>query len=65
MQVKSIRPEQTETYEFRPPMEAVQLRQQAQGMPASIRRDELLQKARQADTAADINQRLASPFPQP
>ncbi len=59
------RPEQNETFEFRLQMEAVKLRKQAEGMPAGIRRDELLQKAHQADNAIHMNQWLASSFPQP
>lgn len=55
----------TETFEFRLQMEAVKLRKQAEGMPAGVRRDELLQKARQADTAVHMNQWLASSFPRP
>ena len=55
--------QQTETFEFRLQMEAVGLRKQAEGMPAGIRRDELLQKARHADAAA--NRRLASSILQP
>lgn len=65
MQIKSDRLEQSATYEFRLPMEAVQLRRQAEGMPAGIRRDELLQKARQTEAAAHVNRRLASLFLQP
>jgi len=59
------RHKQTETFEFRLQMEAAKLRKQAEGMPAGIRRDELLQKARQADSAVHMNQWLASPFPRP
>ena len=62
---KPNRHKRTETFEFRLQMEAVKLRKQAEGMPAGIRRDELLQKARQADNAVQMNQWLASPFPQP
>ncbi len=41
--------------------EAINLRKQAEGMPLSIRRDELLRKANQMDTAANVNKSLASP----
>jgi hypothetical protein len=58
------RPNQNETFEFRLQMEAARLRKQAEGMPAGVRRDELLQKARQADAAVHMNQWLASPFSQ-
>ena len=54
--------QQTGTFEFRLPMEAVKLRKQAEGMPAGVRRDELLQKARQADGGPHMNWRLASLF---
>jgi hypothetical protein len=62
---KPKRYKQTETFEFRPQMEAVQLRKQAEGMPAGVRRDELLQKARQADTAIYLNQWPAPSLLQP
>ena len=41
--------------------EATNLRKQAEGMPLSIRRDELLRKADQMDTAAHVNAWLTSP----
>lgn len=41
--------------------EARNLRKQAEGMPPSIRRDELLRKAEQTETAAHMNEWLASP----
>lgn len=65
VQTKSNGPERTQTFAFRLQMEAAKLRKQAEGMPASIRRDELLQKARQADTAQQINPWPTSPFSQP
>jgi hypothetical protein len=37
------------------------LRQQAEGLPASVRRDELIRKARQAEAAAHISEWLKSP----
>jgi hypothetical protein len=45
--------------------EAVSLRRQAQDMPLGVRRDELLRKARQAETAAHVDDWLASPGLQP
>jgi hypothetical protein len=45
--------------------EAENLRKQAEGMPPGIRRDELIAKARQAETAARIDEWLASPGLQP
>lgn len=62
MTTNQNRPKQNETFQFRLHMEAAMLRKQAEGMPPGIRRDELLQKARQADTALYLNQWLASPF---
>ena len=41
--------------------EAINLRKQAEGMPLSIRRDELLRKANQMDTAANVNKWLTTP----
>ena len=45
--------------------EAANLRQQAEGMPPGIRRDELLRKARQAENAANVSGWLRSPEIQP
>jgi hypothetical protein len=64
VQIRPNSPEQTPAFEFRLQMEAAKLRKQAEGMPAGVRRDELLQKALQVDVAMRINQRLASPFSQ-
>jgi hypothetical protein len=41
--------------------EAINLRKQAEGMPLSIRRDELLRKADQMESAAHMNAWLTSP----
>jgi hypothetical protein len=49
------------TFEFRLAQEAISLRKQADGMPLSIRRDELLRKARQIDAASLVNKWLTSP----
>jgi hypothetical protein len=45
--------------------QAQNLRQQADGMPAGVRRDELLKKARQAETTANVDEWLSSPGLQP
>jgi hypothetical protein len=46
--------------------EAQNLRKQAEGMPPGIQRDDLLKKARQADTASQINDWIiSSPGQQP
>ena len=42
--------------------EAQNLRQQAEGMPPGILRDDLLKKARQADTASQIYNWVSSPI---
>lgn len=47
-------------FEYRLEEEAINLRKQADGMPPSIRRDELLRKAALIDDAADINKWLIS-----
>ncbi|MCK1475009.1 hypothetical protein IVB27_09405 [Bradyrhizobium sp. 197] len=44
---------------------AINLRKQAEGMPLGIRREELLRKAQQAETAARMANWLASPGLQP
>jgi hypothetical protein len=41
--------------EFNSETEALNLRKQAEGMPVSIRRDELLRKANQAETTAQVS----------
>ena len=56
---------QSSTFEFRLTQEAVNLRQQAQGMPVCVRLAELLQKARQIDVALEVNRWLSSPGLQP
>ncbi|RZN19631.1 hypothetical protein CWO90_34920 [Bradyrhizobium sp. Leo121] len=53
------------TFEYRLAQEAVNLRQQASGMPPGIRRMELLRKARQFDASAEVNKWLTSPGLQP
>jgi hypothetical protein len=53
------------TFEFRLAQEAISLRQQADGMPAGIRRTELLRKAQQIDVAGELNRWLTSPGLQP
>ncbi|RZN01676.1 hypothetical protein CWO91_32975 [Bradyrhizobium genosp. SA-3] len=58
-------PKQSSTFEYRLAQEAVNLRQQASGMPPGIRRTELLRKARQIDVAGEVNKWLTSPGVQP
>ena len=45
--------------------QAEHLRQQARGTPPGIERETLLRKARQAETAAHLNEWLSSPGLQP
>ena len=45
--------------------EAARLRQQARRAPQGVERDRLLRRARQAETAIDVNKWLASPGLQP
>jgi hypothetical protein len=52
---------QSSAFEFRLEVEAINLRKQADGMPLSIRRDELLRKASQIDVADQVNRWLTSP----
>jgi hypothetical protein len=52
---------QLETLEYRLTAEAANLRKQAEGLPAGIRREELMRKARQAETASHMNEWLSSP----
>jgi hypothetical protein len=54
-------PEPSSTFEYRLAQEALNLRQQAKGMPPGIRRSELLRKARQIDVAGEVNKWLTSP----
>ncbi|WP_082078727.1 hypothetical protein [Bradyrhizobium sp. LTSP849] len=56
-----VRTKQSSTLGDRLKKEARNLRKQAEGMPPSIRRDELLRKAEQTDTAAHMNEWLSSP----
>ena len=65
MPVKRQRANHTETFEFRLQAEAENLRKQAEGMPAGVGRDELLQKARQVEAAVHMNRWLALPSVQP
>lgn len=47
--------ERSSIFEYSLSQEAINLRKQAEGLPASIRREELLRKAGQMDVAAQIN----------
>jgi hypothetical protein len=51
----------TATFEDRLSCEAHRLKEQAKELPPGLRREQLLRKARQAETAAQISQWLASP----
>jgi len=54
-------PERSTTFEYRLAQEAINLREQAKGMPAGVRRTELLRKAKQIDVAGEVNRWLTSP----
>ena len=54
----ALKPAATHCFEYRLAQEAINLRKQAEGMPDSIRRDELLRKASQIDI---LNWWLTSP----
>ncbi|MCK1275618.1 hypothetical protein IVB46_10290 [Bradyrhizobium sp. 61] len=57
---KRRRFKQTETLEERLAKEAERLRAKIQTMPPGLQRDQLLRKARQAETASHINDWLTS-----
>ena len=57
--------QQIDTLKDRLVQQAENLRKQATGMPAGIRRDELVAKARQAERAARVDEWLSSPGIQP
>jgi hypothetical protein len=59
--VRGRRLEQPSNLADRLKEEANKLRRQAQGMPSGVRRDELLRKARQAETAARLNELVETP----
>jgi hypothetical protein len=50
---------QPSLFRFRSIQEAYNLRRQAEGMPSSVRRDELLRKANQIDTAVHFKKSLS------
>jgi len=59
------RVKQTESLEIRLSVEAVRLREEAKKLPQGIKREELLRKARQAETASHMSEWLKSPGLQP
>jgi len=56
---------QSQTLQYRLRMEAANLRKQAEGLPPGVRREELMRKASQAETASQVDQWLSSPGLQP
>jgi hypothetical protein len=56
---------QTQTLDERLAEEADRLRSEAKGTPPGIEREELIRRARRAETAAQMNQWLTSPGLQP
>jgi hypothetical protein len=63
--VERRRFKQIQTLGYRLTTEAANLRKQAEGLPPGIRREELMRKARQAETASHMNEWLTSPALQP
>jgi hypothetical protein len=59
------RVKQTESLEMRLSAEAARLREEAKKLPHGIKREELLRKARQAETASHMSDWLKSPGLQP
>ena len=53
--LKRRRFKQSSIFKYRLEEEAINLRNQAEGMPPGIRREELLRKARQAETAPHMS----------
>jgi hypothetical protein len=52
---------QTQSFEIRLAEEAERLRAEAKLLPPGAKRDEMIRKARQAQTAAHMNEWLTSP----
>jgi hypothetical protein len=52
---------QTQSFEIRLAEEAERLRAEAKLLPPGAKRDEMIRKARQAETAAHMNEWLTSP----
>ena len=59
------RVKQTQTLKSRLSAEAARLREEAKKLPHGIQREELLRKARQAETASHMSEWLTSPGLQP
>jgi hypothetical protein len=65
MTIKRNRHKQTVSFDQRLQQAAREAREQARRLPAGHEREMLLRKARQAETAAHINEWLTSPSPRP
>jgi hypothetical protein len=59
------RDKQTVSFEERLAQEAYRFREQAKTLPPGAEREELIRKARQAETASHLNEWLTSPGLQP
>ncbi len=55
----------TASFEERLAQEALRLREQAKSLPPGMERDQLIRRARQAETACRMNRWLTSPGLQP
>lgn len=56
---------QTQSLEVRLAEQAKRLRQEARRLPPGTKRDEMIRKARQAETASHMTEWLTSPAPRP
>jgi hypothetical protein len=61
MQQQRRRFKQTTTLDQRLSEQAERLRKEAQGTPRGVKRDDLLRRARQAETAAHMQEWITSP----
>jgi hypothetical protein len=61
MQQQRRRFKQTTTLDQRLSEQAERLRKEAQGTPPGVKRDDLLRRARQAETAAHMQEWITSP----
>ena len=61
MQQQRRRFKQTTTLDQRLSEQAERLRKEAQGTPQGVKRDDLLRRARQAETAAHMQEWITSP----
>jgi hypothetical protein len=63
--IERLRFKQTDTLEECLAAEAMRLREQAKGTPPGLAREQLLRRARQAETGSHVSEWLRSPGLQP